>query len=89
MLQNIKITPKVYVNQNNDSIISKNIIDILFESINENLKRDRKTNAFTKALISSQLPNIRDGSKKFVDDMNPMSTKKLLEDIQNQLNTRK
>ncbi len=89
MLQNIRIQPNVSVNRNNDSEIAKNIIDILFTSINENLKNDRKMNGFTKGLISSQLPNIRDGSKNFVDDMNPMNTKKLLNDIQNQLNKRK
>ncbi len=89
MLQNIRIQPNVSINRNNDSEIAKNIIDILFASINENLKNDRKMNGFTKGLISNQLPNIRDGSKNFVDDMNLMSVRKLLNDIQNQLNKRK
>lgn len=89
MLQNINIKPIVSINKNNDSEIAKNIIDILFTSINENLKNDKKMNAFMKGVISSQLPGIRDGSKNFIDDMNNTNIKKLLDDIQNQLRNRK
>lgn len=89
MIQNINIKQNVSVNRNNDAEIAKNIIDILFASINENLRNDRKMNAFTKSLISSQLPNIRDGSKNFVDDMSVLNTRKLLNDIHAQLSHRK
>lgn len=88
MLQNINIKSTISINQNNDSVIAKNIIDILFTSINENLKNDRKMNAFLKEMISSQLPNIRDGSKNFINDMSNVNIRKLLDDIQNQLKNR-
>lgn len=88
MLQNINIKPNVSINRNNDSEIAKNIIDILFASINENLKNDRKMNAFMRGMISNSLPGIRDGSKNFVNDMNVVSIKRLLDDIQNQLRNR-
>lgn len=88
-LQNINIKSRISVNQNNDSIIAKNIVDILFASTNENLKNDKKMNAFMKGLIASQLPGIRDGTKNFIDDMSSSNVKKLLDDFQNQLNNRK
>lgn len=89
MLQNINIKPNIYINRNNDPEVAKNIIDILFASINENLKNDKKMNAFMKGIISSQLPGIRDGSKNFINDMSNVNIKKLLDDIQNQLRNRK
>lgn len=89
MLQNINIKPIVTINQNNDSIVAKNVIDILFTSTIENLKNDKKMNAFMKGIISSQLPGIRDGSKNFINDMSNVNIKRLLDDIQNQLNNRK
>lgn len=89
MLQNINIKPNISINRNNDPEVAKNIIDILFASINENLKNDKKMNAFMKGIISSQLPGIRDGSKNFINDMSSMNIKKLLDDIQNQLRNRK
>ncbi len=89
MLQNINIKPNISINRNNDPEIAKNIIDILFTSINENLKNDKKTNAFMKGIILSQLPGIRDGSKNFINDMSHVNIKKLLDDIQNQLRNRK
>jgi len=89
MLQNINIKPNIVINQNNDVAIAKNIIDILFASTNENLKNDKKMNAFMKGMLSNSLPGIRDGSKNFVNDMNFVNIKKLLNDIQNQLNNRK
>lgn len=89
MLQNININPKVFISQNNDAIIAKNVIDILFTSTIENLKNDKKMNAFMKGIISSQLPGIRDGSKNFINDMSNVNIKKLLDDIQNQIRNRK
>ena len=89
MLQNINIKPSISINRNNDSEVAKNIIDILFASINENLKNDKKMNAFMKGMISNSLPGIRDGSKNFVNDMSSVNIKKLLNDIQDQLNNRK
>lgn len=89
MLQNINIKPNIFINKNNDPEIAKNIIDILFTSINENLKNDRKMNAFLKGIISNSLPGIRNGSKNFVNDMSDLNIKKLLNDIQNQLVNRK
>ncbi len=89
MLQNINIKPNISVNRNNDPEIAKNIIDILFASINENLKNDRKMNLFMKSMISNSLPGIRDGSKNFINDMSSANIKKLLNDIQNQLGNRK
>jgi len=89
MLQNINIKPNIFLNRNNDVEIAKNIIDILFASTNENLKNDKKMNVFMKGMLSNSLPGIRDGSKNFVNDMNSVNIKKLLNDIQNQLNNRK
>ena len=89
MLQNINIKPNISINRNNDPEVAKNIIDILFASINENLKNDKKMNAFMKGIISSQLPGIRDGSKNFINDMSNVNIKRLLDDIQNQLRNRK
>ncbi len=89
MLQNINIKPSVSVNRNNDSEIAKNIIDILFVSIDENLKESKKINAFMKGVVSNSLPGIRNNSKDFVNDMKIIRIKKLLDDIQNQLNNRK
>lgn len=72
----------------NDSKIAKSIIDVLFVFISENIKNDKKISAFTKGLILSQLPNISNGSKKYIDDMNNVSIKKLLNDIQYELSMR-
>lgn len=88
MLQNINFNLKTS-NTNSDAIIAKNIIDILFASTNENLKNDKKMNAFLKGIISSQLPGVRDGSKSFINDMSSSNIKKLLDDIENQLKNRK
>ncbi len=88
MLKNININPSTSTKRSNDSIIAKNIIDILFASINENLKDDKKMNAFMKGIVSNSLPGIRDSSKNFVNDMKIVRTKKLLDDIQFQLRNR-
>lgn len=72
-----------------DALIAKNIIDILFASINENLKKDRNMTAFMKGIVSSQLPGIRDGSKNFINDMNQVDIKILLDSIHNQLKNRR
>ena len=90
--QNINIKTSISTNstnQNHDSVIAKNIIDILFNATSENLKNDKKMTLFMKKLISNQLPGIRDGSKDFINDMSSSNIKKLLDDIQNQLNSRK
>lgn len=89
MLQDINIKSVVSVDKNNDPEIAKNIIDILFASIKENLNNDKKMNLFMKSMISKSLPGIRDGSKSFINDMSSVNIKKLLNDIQTQLEKRK
>lgn len=88
-LQNINIKPIVTINQNNDAIVAKNIVDILFVFIDSNIRNDTKITGFTKGLILSQLPGIRNGSRDYINDMSSVNIKKLLDDIQNQLNNRR
>lgn len=88
MLQNINVKSNVSVNRNNDSVIAKNIIDVLFVFIDSNIRNDGEMNGFTKGLILSQLPGIRKGSKDYVDKSS-VNMKKLLDDIQNHLENRK
>lgn len=72
----------------NDKVVAKNIIDILFAATEVVVKNDHEINAFTKSLTLSALPGVRNGSKNSVSKMNSLSIKKLLDDIQNQLNLR-
>lgn len=88
MLKNINLSPKLPNVTNNDSIIAKNVVDILFVFIDANIRTDNKMTAFTKGLILSQLPGIRNGSKEYINNMGAVKTKKLLDDIQNQLRNR-
>lgn len=69
-----------------DIVIAKNIINILFTFINNNIKNDKKMSGFTKSLILSQLPGIKSGSKEQLNEMNSFEIKQLLNDIQNQIN---
>ena len=89
MLQNINIKPIFTINQNNDAIVAKNIVDILFVFIDGNIRNDKKMTGFTKGLILSQLPGIRNGSRDYINSMNSVSIKKLLNDIEYQLKNRK
>lgn len=88
MLQNINFNPKSS-NINSDDIAAKNIIDILFVFIDGNIRNDKKMTGFTKGLILSQLPGIRNGSKDYINGMSSANIKKLLNDIENQLKNRK
>ena len=88
-LQNINIKPIVTINQNNDAIVAKNIVDILFVFIDSNIRNDTKITGFTKGLILSQLPGIRNGSRDYINDMSSINIRKLLDDIQNQLRNRR
>lgn len=87
MLKNINFNLKAS-NTSNDAIIAKNIVDILFVFIDENIRNDKKMTGFTKSLILSQLPGIRNGSRDYINDMSSSNIKKLLDDIQNQLKNR-
>ncbi len=78
----------VYKNTSKDVTVAKNIIDILFITINDNIKNDPKMSGFTKSLTLGQLPKIRDGSKEHLDKMNQPKVKKLLNEIQIELNKR-
>jgi len=89
VLQNINLKPKSSNVTSNDAIAAKNIIDILFVFIDGNIRNDTKMTGFTKGLILSQLPGIRNGSKDYINGMNSVSIKKLLDDIENQLRNRK
>jgi len=89
MLQNINIKPIVTINQNNDAIVAKNIINILFVFIDSNIRNDKKMTGFTKGLILSQLPGIRNGSRDYINDMSSFNIKNLLNDIEDQLKNRK
>lgn len=72
----------------NDSEIVKNIIDVLFTFINNSVNNDREMSGFTKSLILEQLPKIATGSKNYTNKVNSSDIKKLLDDIQIQLNKR-
>ena len=87
MLCNLNFNPKP--SNSNDAIAAKNIIDILFVFIDGNIRNDIKMSGFTKGLILSQLPGIRNGSRDYINGMNSVSIKKLLDDIENQLKNRK
>ena len=97
MLQNINLKPKSSnVSSNitsnvssNDATIAKNIVDILFVFIDGNIRNDTKMTGFTKGLILSQLPGIRNGSRNYISDMSSANIRKLLDNIQNQLKNRR
>lgn len=89
MLQNINIKPIVTINQNNDAIVAKNIVDILFVFIDGNIRNDKKMTGFTKGLVLSQLPGIRNSSRDYINDIISVDIRKLLDDIQNQLKSRR
>ena len=101
MLQNINLKPKSSnVSSNitsnvtsniasNDTTIAKNIVDILFVFIDGNIRNDIKMTGFTKGLILSQLPGIRNGSRNYISDMSSANIRKLLDNIQNQLKNRR
>lgn len=72
-----------------DSIVAKKVVDTLFAYINDCVNKDKKMNAFTRAIIVSQLPSIRDGTKEYLDEMNPAYVKNLLDTIQRDLSMRK
>jgi len=88
MLQNINLNPKSFNVSSNDATIAKNIVDILFVFIDGNIRNDTKMTGFTKGLILSQLPGIRNGSRDYIDT-STVNMKKLLDDIQNQLKNRR
>jgi len=88
MLQNINLKPKSSNVSSNDATIAKNIVDILFVFIDGNIRNDTKMTGFTKGLILSQLPGIRNGSRDYIDT-STVNMKKLLDDIQNQLKNRR
>jgi len=97
MLKNINLNPKLFnVSSNiasnvssNDATIAKNIVDILFVFIDGNIKNDTEMTGFTKGLILSQLPGIRNGSRNYISDMSSANIRKLLDNIQNQLKNRR
>ncbi len=89
MLHNLNFNPKSSNIASNDATSAKNIIDILFVFIDGNIRNDTKMTGFTKGLILSQLPGIRSGSKDYINGMNSVSIKKLLDDIEMQLKNRR
>ncbi len=88
MLNNLNLGIRIS-NNTKDSHIAKNIIDVLFTFIDDNIRNDKKMNAFTKSLILSQLPSIRNGSKSYVDNMSNVKIEKLLNNVQHELSVRK
>jgi len=91
VLRNLNLNPKqVQSNiKNNDAIAAKNIINILFTFVDEKTRDDKKMSGFVKGMILNSLPGIRNGSINYIDDANGVVIKKLLDDIENQLKSRK
>ncbi len=73
----------------NDSNIAKNIINKLFVFVDTCIRDDKEMNIVVKSVALNQLPGILKGSKEYVDKMNNINIKKLLDDIQHELSMRK
>lgn len=88
MLNNLNFGIKP-TNTSKDSVIAKNIINKLFVFVDSCIRNDREMNTIVKGIALKQLPGIAKGSREYVDKMDSLNIKKLLDDIQYEISTRK
>ena len=86
---NLNQTNNSSKNTSKDAQIAKNIVDILFEVTNEKIKDDKEMGVILKTICLKQLPKISTDTKNHIGKMDHFKIKKLLDDIQIQLNSRK
>lgn len=89
MLNNLDLNLNTSSNSSKDSQIAKNIIDKLFIFVDACFRNDKKMSIIVKTIALNQLPGIAKGSRVYIDKMNNVTIKKLLDDIEYEINKRK
>lgn len=88
-ISNINSNVTASITATSDKEIAKNIIDILFVVVDTNIRNNKEISDFFKNIYTKSLPGVSNNAKNAIDKMNQVAIKKLLDDIQNQLKTRK
>jgi hypothetical protein len=89
MLRDLKVPRKESSRVSSiDDRVACNIVDILFNHVNNCLQRDRsrvKLNALTKGMISGVLGRTREGTKEYLVGMYSEDLEILLDDMEKEL----
>lgn len=89
-LKNLKLPTKVQVDS--DYNIASNLIDVLFNHINDSLQLNRsrvKVNAFTKSFIKASLERSVSVTKDYVNGMYPEDIERLIGDMEREIMKRR